>query len=107
MIGPPYAAAASIQLLIELVPTMLTPGMAYPCSLAASRRSVSAVPVTTPGLTEAGSLAKAFSVSVAVSAMFKAVLRALKEAPGAKAAAEPTRREAIASFILTILFGFE
>jgi len=38
---------------------MLTPGIAYPCSLAASRRSVRAVPVTTPGLTEAGSLANA------------------------------------------------
>ena len=41
-----------------------------------------------------------FSVSVAVSAMFKALLRTPKEAPGAKAAAEPTRREAIASFMV-------
>lgn len=32
--------------------------------------------------------------------MFKAVLRALKVAPGAKAAAVPTRREAIASFMV-------
>jgi hypothetical protein len=32
--------------------------------------------------------------------MFKAVLRALKVAPGAKAAAEPRRREAIASFMV-------
>jgi hypothetical protein len=58
--GPPYLAAASIQALMELDPTMLTPGMAYPCSLAASRRSVRAFPVTTPGLTVAGSLAKAW-----------------------------------------------
>jgi len=41
---------------------MLTPGMAYPCSLAASRRSVRAVPVTTPGLTEAGNLANAYII---------------------------------------------
>jgi hypothetical protein len=34
--------------------------------------------------------------------MFKAVLRALKVAPGAKAAAEPTRREAIASFMVKV-----
>jgi len=41
-----------------------------------------------------------FSVAVSV-AMFKALLR-MGVAAGAKAAAEPTRREAIASFILTI-----
>ena len=28
MMGPPYLAAASMQALIELDPTMLTPGMA-------------------------------------------------------------------------------
>merc|ERR1719203_2055809 len=99
---PPYLAAASIQELMELVPTMLTPGMAYPCSLAASRRSTRAAPVTTPGLTEAGSLAKAL-VSVAVSsAMFKALLCTPKEAAGEKAAAEPTRRVAIASFMVYV-----
>jgi hypothetical protein len=59
MIGPQYLAAASIQALIELVPTILTPGIAYHFSLASSRRSLRACPVTTPGLTEAGSLAKA------------------------------------------------
>ena len=32
--GPPYLAAASRQELIELVPTMLTPGMAKPFSFA-------------------------------------------------------------------------
>ena len=57
--GPPYLAAASIQALMELVPTMLTPGMAYPLALASFKRSTKAGPVTTPGLTEAGSLAKA------------------------------------------------
>lgn len=59
MMGPPYFAAASIQALIELEPTTLTPGMAYPFALAESKRSVRALPVTTPGLTVAGSLAKA------------------------------------------------
>ena len=38
-------------------------------------------------------------VSVAVSAMFRALLRTPKEAAGAKAAAEPTRTVVIASFI--------
>ena len=60
MIGPPYLAAASIQELIELVPTMLTPGMANPSFLACSKRSFKAGPVTTPGLIVAGSLAKAY-----------------------------------------------
>ena len=59
MIGPPYLAAASIQELMELVPTILTPGMAYPFALASERRSLRAGPVTTPALTDAGSLAKA------------------------------------------------
>jgi hypothetical protein len=36
-------------------------------------------------------------------AMFKAVLRTPKEAAGAKAAAEPTRREAMASFMFNCL----
>ena len=62
MIGPPYLAAASIQALIELLPTTLTPGMANPASLAWSRRSTRACPVTTPGLTDAGNLAKAYRV---------------------------------------------
>jgi hypothetical protein len=57
--GPPYLAAASIQALMELLPTMLTPGIAYPCSLALAKRSLRACPVTTPGLTLAGSLVKA------------------------------------------------
>jgi hypothetical protein len=39
-------------------------------------------------------------VSVAVSAMFKALLRPPKEAAGAKAAAEPIKREVTTSFIL-------
>ena len=39
-------------------------------------------------------------VSVAVSAMFKALLRTPKEAAGEKAAAEPMKRDVIASFIL-------
>ena len=60
MIGPPYLAAASIHELIELVPTMFTPGIAYPFAFASSRRSLRACPVTTPGLTDAGSLAKAY-----------------------------------------------
>ena len=34
--------------------------------------------------------------------MFKALLRTPKEAAGAKAAAEPTRREAMASFMMII-----
>jgi len=41
-------------------------------------------------------------VSVAVSAMFKAVLRTVVAA-GAKAAAEPTSRVAIASFMVYII----
>jgi hypothetical protein len=45
---------------MELVPTILTPGIAYPLDLASSRRSLRACPVTTPGFTEAGSLAKAY-----------------------------------------------
>jgi hypothetical protein len=44
-----------------------------------------------------------FSVVVSV-AMFKALLR-MGVAAGAKATAEPTRREAIASFMLTIFFS--
>ena len=59
MIGPPYLAAASMQALMELVTTIFTPGIIYPFALASSRRSLSACPVTTPGFTEAGSLAKA------------------------------------------------
>ena len=39
-------------------------------------------------------------VAVSVSAMFKAELRMPTEAPGAKAAAEPTRSDAIASFMV-------
>jgi hypothetical protein len=42
-----------------------------------------------------------FAVSVAVSAMFKTLLRTPTGAVGENAAAEPTRRKAIASFILT------
>ena len=38
--------------------------------------------------------------SVVAVAMFKALLRAPTEADGAKAAAEPTRREAMASFMV-------
>ena len=38
--------------------------------------------------------------SVVAVAMFKALLRAPIEADGAKAAAEPTRREAMASFMV-------
>jgi hypothetical protein len=50
---------------------------------------------------ESNIIARTFSeVSVAI---FKAVLRALKVAPGAKAAAVPTRREAIASFMVISL----
>jgi len=49
-----------MQALIELVPTILTPGMAYPWSLAVSSKSTRACPVTTPGFTEAGNLAKAY-----------------------------------------------
>ena len=46
-------------------------------------------------------------VSVAVSAMFKALLRTPKEAAGAKAAAEPIKRDVTASFIFAIgLFRF-
>ena len=41
------------------------------------------------------------TVSVAVSAMFKTLLRTPTGAAGAKAAAELARKEAIASFILT------
>eukprot|EP00957_Ditylum_brightwellii_P126673 9655207-Ditylum_brightwellii.AAC.1 len=37
MMGPPYFAAASMHALMELVPTMFTPGMANPASFAASR----------------------------------------------------------------------
>jgi hypothetical protein len=55
--GPPYLAAASIQELIELVPTILTPGMAKPSFLAWFNKSRRPSPVTTPGWTDAGSLA--------------------------------------------------
>jgi hypothetical protein len=41
-------------------------------------------------------------VSVAVSAMFKALLCTPKEAAGEKAAAEPMKRVVTASFIVTI-----
>jgi hypothetical protein len=54
---------------------------------------------------ESNIIARTFSeVSVAI---FKAVLRALKVAPGAKAAAVPTRREAIASFMVISLVVVE
>ena len=46
--------AASIQALIEFVPTILTPGIAKPLSFAYSSKSFKAWPVTTPGLTLAG-----------------------------------------------------
>lgn len=59
MIGPPYFFAASIQELMELLPQTFTPGMANPVSLAWLRRSIRAFPVITPGLIEAGNLAKA------------------------------------------------
>jgi hypothetical protein len=45
--------------LMELLPTMFTPGIAYPLAFASLRRSSRALPVTTPGLTDAGSLANA------------------------------------------------
>mmetsp|Transcript_125524 Transcript_125524/g.363211 ORF Transcript_125524/g.363211 Transcript_125524/m.363211 type:complete len:111 (-) Transcript_125524:128-460(-) len=99
MMGPPYLAAASMQALMELVPTTLTPGIANPTSLAWSRRSTKAFPVTTPGLTEAGSLAKAL-FSVEASVLFKKVAGRLKEAPGVKAAAGARRRKAVESFMV-------
>ncbi len=43
-----------------------------------------------------------FAVSVAVSAMLRTLLRTPTGAAGGKAAAELTRREAIASFILIL-----
>jgi hypothetical protein len=46
------------------------------------------------------SLTLAPSVAVPAATMFNALLRPLKEAVGANAAAEPTRREAIVSFIV-------
>jgi len=48
-----------MQELMELLPTILTPGIAYPCSFALSRRSLKACPVTAPGLTVAGNFANA------------------------------------------------
>merc|ERR1719502_1692920 len=68
MIGPPVFLAASMHALIDEVPTMLTPGIANSLSLAYCRRSFSAVPVTTPGLTVAGSFGKVL-VSDAVADM--------------------------------------
>merc|ERR1719230_185372 len=64
IIGPPYFLAASRHDEIEHEETTLTAGMAYLFSLACSSRSQSASPVTTPGLTEAGS-----GVTVAVACM--------------------------------------
>ena len=55
IMGPPYDLAASRHEEIEHEDTTFTAGMAYLFALACSSRSVSACPVTTPGLTEAGS----------------------------------------------------
>ena len=55
IMGPPYDLAASRHEAIEHEETTFTAGMAYLFSLACSSRSQSACPVTTPGLTEAGS----------------------------------------------------
>merc|ERR1719453_726996 len=55
IMGPPYSLAAARHDAIEHDETTLTAGMAYLFSLACSSRSQSASPVTTPGLTDAGS----------------------------------------------------
>ena len=55
IMGPPYLAAASRHEAIEHDETTFTAGMAYWFSLAWLSKSHSASPVTTPGLTEAGS----------------------------------------------------
>lgn len=55
IIGPPYFLAASRQPEMEQEDTTLTAGMAYSFSFACASRSVRAWPVTTPGLTVAGS----------------------------------------------------
>ena len=56
IIGPPNLAAASRHALMPDEETALTAGMAKPVSLAYWSKSISAWPVTTPGLMEAGIL---------------------------------------------------
>ena len=61
IIGPPNSFAASRQPLIDDDETTLTAGIAYLLSCACCSRSSSALPVTTPGFTLAGSGVAFFS----------------------------------------------
>merc|ERR1719238_2037826 len=85
IMGPPYLAAASRHEAIEHDETTFTAGMAYWFSLAWLSKSHSASPVTTPGLTEAGS---GVTVLVCIFTPEREIFDALTEGPWKPAGAE-------------------
>merc|ERR1719498_1374587 len=68
IMGPPYSLAASRHEAIEHDDTTFTAGIAYLFSFAWLSRSQRASPVTTPGLTEAGSGVAVLSVATILTA---------------------------------------